>query len=366
MKLEIVKDKLLDAVSICERVAGKHVSLPVLSCVFLEAKKNELTIRATNLDVGVEISLPCKTSNEGAVAISGSVLKAYLSNTSNEKSVLIEVDGTEMRVSSPHNKAVIKTLNHEDFPAIPKIDEGKSFSINCKEFVKGVTSVWYSSSMSSIKPELSSVYVYPDNEDLVFVATDSFRLAEKKIKSKKTKDITSILIPFKNVTEIARVLDSVEGDVKVVYTKNQISFFVPGVHITSRVIEGNFPDYKQIIPKEFVASATVLKQDFLQALKLTGVFSDTFNQVSVTVSPTEKSLEVKTRNNDVGEGAQQIKGFVSGQDLSVNFNHKYLFDCLQSIEDESLLMQFGGHGKPLVVSPARNGGFMYLIMPMNR
>ena len=366
MKLEIVKEKFQNAVSACERVAGKHVSLPVLSCIILEAKNNNLTIRSTNLDVGIEISLPAKVDLEGIVAISGGVLKSFLTNSQGDKSVSLELVGNELIVSVLGSKASVKTFPSEDFPAIPKISEGKSFFIESREFVHGVTSVWYSSSVSSIKPELSSVYIYPDEESLVFVATDSFRLAEKKIKTKKAKDAVAMLIPFKNIAEVAKILGEINGEVEIFANKNQVSFIAQGIHITSRVVDGNFPDYKQIIPKEFTSSVTVLKQDFSQALKLTGIFSDSFNQVIFSVSKPNKSLEVKTKNNDIGEGLQSIKGLVEGLDLVINFNHKYIYDCLQSIDGESILLQFGGQGKPLVVSPDRNGGFTYLVMPMNR
>lgn len=366
MKLEIIKEKFQNGVSACERVAGKHVSLPVLSCIILEAKKNNLTIKSTNLDVGIEITLPAKVESEGVVAISGGVLKSFLTNCQGDKSVSLELVGNELIVSVLGSKASIKTFPAEDFPAIPKISEGKSFSIDAKEFVHGVTSVWYSSSTSSIKPELSSVFVYPDGENLVFVATDSFRLAEKKIKTKKAKEALPILIPFKNVTEVAKILGEINEEVEILANKNQVSFLAEGIHITSRVVDGNFPDYKQIIPKEFVSSATVLKQDFSQALKLTGIFSDSFNQVILSVSKASKTLEVKTRNSDVGEGVQKVSGFIDGLDLVINFNHKYIFDCLQSIEGESIMLQFGGPGKPLVVSPDHNGSFTYLVMPMNR
>ncbi len=366
MKVEIAKEKILGAVGHAERIAGKHVSLPVLSCIVLEAKKDELVVKATNLDVGIEINLPAKVLSEGVVALSPSLLKSFLSNSDSEKGITFElVEGT-LKVNAGGSKASIKTMNAEDFPAIPRVVSEKKFSLPTKDFVTGVNSVWYSASLGSLKPELSSVYIFPSNEDLVFVSTDSFRLAEKRIKAKKAKDADPMLVPFKNISEIARVFGNISGDVDIVSDKNQVSFFVPGIHITSRVVDGNFPDYRQIIPKEFISSATVLKDDFAKALKLTGTFSDSFNQLIFSLSVSGKSLEIKTKNNDVGEGEETIKGSVSGENLTITFNHKYISDCLQSIDSESLTLQFSGQGKALVITPAHNASFMYLVMPMNR
>lgn len=367
MKIEIIKEKFLEGVTLCERISGKHVSLPVLSCIILEARNKELVVKATNLDVGIEVVVPAKVTSEGIVALSGAVLKSFLANSEGEKNILLEQKENEVVVSAGESKASIKTMPAEDFPVIPKVDEGRKFKINAKDFVSGITAVWYSASMSSIKPELSSVYIYTDEEGLVFVSTDSFRLAEKKIKVKKSKDDNfSMLVPFKNISEISRVFDGLDEEVEILGTKNQVSFFAPGIHITSRVVDGNFPDYKQIIPKTFTSTVTVLKQDFLQALKLTNAFSDNFNQVIFTISPSKKTLEMKTKNSDVGEGTQSIKGSFSGEELTITFNHKYVFDCLSSIESESVTLNFSGAGKPLVISPSHNVNFVYLVMPMNR
>jgi len=367
MKLEVKKEKILSAVTICEKIAGKHVSLPILSSVVLETKDNSLILKATNLDIGVEIEVQAKVLTQGSVALSGSVLKSFLSNMSGDGNVVLEQKGNNLNISLNNSVASIKTNPTDDFPVIPKVIDGKKLKINTKDFVSGVTSVWYSSSVSSIKPELSSVYIYGDNEGLVYVATDSFRLAEKKIKLKKDKeDGLSILIPFKNISEIARIFSDVSYDIDIVTTKNQVSFFAPNIHITSRVVDGNFPDYKQIIPKTFTSSITVLKQDLLQALKLTNTFSDSFNQVVFSLSVANKNMEIKTKNNDIGEGSETIKGSVVGEDMVITFNHKYVFDCLQSIETDGVVLSFNGPGKPLVISPSHNASFTYLVMPMNR
>lgn len=367
MKIEIIKEKILSAVGICERVAGKHVSLPVLSCIVLEVKNNTLLIKATNLDIGVEATIQAKTIEEGVVAVSGTVLKSFLANTNGDGNVSIEKKENHLILKTNNSEATIMVSSPDDFPAIPKISEGKKIKISSKDFVLGAASVLYSSSVSSIKPELSSVYIYTDDDGLVFAATDSFRLAEKKIKHKKIKDENfSMLIPFKNIAEIARILNDNPGEVEIISTKNQVSFFVPGLHITSRVVDGNFPDYKQIIPKNFTSSITVLKQDLAQALKLTNTFSDHFNQVIFNLSNAKKLIEIKTKNNEVGEGSQTIKGSSFGEDLEITFNHKYVFDCLQSIESESVTLGFNGQGKPLVITPSHNGSFTYMVMPMNK
>jgi DNA polymerase III subunit beta len=366
MKIEIIKEKFLDAVTQVERVAGKHVSLPILSYVILEAKDGNVIIKATNLDVGVEISVAAKILEDGVVAVSGSLMKAFLSNTGKDKNITLETNENVCKIISGQSEAVFNTMSAEDFPVIPKVTDGKSFVINSKEIVLGLKSVVWSSAVSTIKPELSSVYIYEENDELVFVATDSFRLAERKIKAKKVKGFDPILIPFKNALEIIRTFENFNGDLVVVISKNQLSITTENIHLSSRVVDGNFPDYRQIMPKEFGTKATILKSDLINALKLSSLFSNSFNQLSIVFNPQDKSVELSTKNADVGESKQIIKGVVEGDDITMSFNHRYVLDCLSVIESESVILKIAGQGKPMIIMPSNNISFTYLVMSMNR
>jgi DNA polymerase III subunit beta len=366
MKIEIIKEKFIEAITHAERVSGKHVSLPILSYVVIEAKEGLVTVKATNLDVGIEVSVVAKILSDGVVSVSGSLMKSFLSNTGNNKSVSLSVEDGVCKVVSGQSVASFNTMPVDDFPVIPKVLEGKSFSISSKDFVNGIKSVVWSSAVSTIKPELSSVYIYENEDEMVFVATDSFRLAEKKIKTKKNKGLEPILIPFKNALEISRTLEDYTGDVDVVVSKNQLSINTDNIHLSSRVVDGNFPDYRQIIPKEYTTHATVLKSDLVSALKLSSLFSNAFNQLAVSFDSSTKSIELSTKNNDIGEGKQTIKGTVDGEVITMSFNHRYVLDCLQVIDSDSVVLKIAGQGRPMIICPSNNTSFTYLVMSMNR
>src|SRR3989344_1467719 len=183
MKIECGIEKLKDAISQAERITGKNLTLPILNSILIRASGKSIKLRSTNLSLGLEIEIPAKIEKEGIVAISGSVLFGIFSNISQNESVNIEsVDGNII-VRTKKSKIKVKGNPTEDFPTIPLVS-GESFEIESKKLVDGIKSVYYSSSVSDIKPEISSVYMYKDADDLVFVSTDSFRLAEKKIKIK--------------------------------------------------------------------------------------------------------------------------------------------------------------------------------------
>lgn len=367
MKVECVKEKLVKAISSSEKITGKNLTLPVLGCILLEAKDGELTIRATNLDLGIEYKIPVKVVKPGKIAIPGAVLSNFISNLNNTKNITLEVLETGvLSVKTEYSSIAIKPFVADDFPTLPTIVRDKTINVIASDFVKGLRSVVYSASVSSVKPELSSVYVYGEEDMLVFAATDSFRLAEKRIKVKGQHLQGEFLIPHKNISEIIRVLSDVSGSVEIVYSKNQIAFVFDTVYLTSRVIEGVFPDYKQIIPKEGTTDTTALKQDVVQAFKLLTIFSDKFNQVHIKLAPATKLFEISTRNENVGEGTTNIPATVNGESINVNFNHKYVADGFQSIDADSIQFTFNGLNRPLVMRGVNDKTFLYIVMPMNK
>ncbi len=366
MKVECVQDKLRTIFYQAEKISSRSLNLPVLSCILLEAKNGRFFVRSTNLDLGFQTSIPAKVEEEGVVAVPALVLSAFIGNILPEKSIKFRSDGQTLSIATAKNKTTIKCLPHEDFPTIPEIEKNQSFEIIAHDFIKGLKAVSYSSSISSVKPELASVFIYPEEGNVVFVATDSFRLAEKKVKTKSLKDFEHILIPFKNVAEIVRVLESVDGVVTVRLNKNQIAFVSENTYLTSRVIDGSFPDYRQIIPKEFKTEATLLKEDLAQSLKIANIFSDSFNQVSFSVDPQAKRLELTTKNNNLGENTGVLDGALTGDPAEANFNFRYISDCLQSIDSDSVSLSFAGPSRPVVIRGVSDNSFTYLVMPMNR
>ncbi len=365
MKLECGVEKLKSGISQVERITGKNLTLPVLSSVLLIASGKSLKLRATNLSLGIEIEIAAKIEKEGIVAISGSVLGNIFSNVYQNENISLVEDGGNLLIKTKKSQIKLKGQPSDDFPTIPQV-EGVSFEIEAKKMIEGIKSVYYSSSVSDIKPEISSVYVYSDDGSLVFVSTDSFRLAEKRIKVKGIGEVPGILIPFKNIPEILRVFGEMTGSIKICFNKNQISFSSEGVYLTSRIIDGVFPDYRQIIPREFKTEVVVLKQDLLNALKLSNIFSDKFNQVNLRVVPKDKVFELSSENNEVGENKTIVDAALSGEAVELGFNYKYFFDCFQSINTDSVSIKLNESSRPLVVSSSSDSSFSYLIMPMNR
>lgn len=194
------------------------------------------------------------------------------------------------------------------------------------------------------------------------VATDSFRLAEKKVSVGGSIQPFSMLIPAKNALDIAQTLP--DEDITVAADEHQCSFVWSSGTMMTRLVSAQYPDYQQIIPKTFAAEATVLKKDFETALRRASVFSDAFQKVRLGFSP--KQISFASRNSDVGESAENIPAAASGESIELPFNHRYLGAPLSLIGAESITLSAAGIGRPLVVRGQGDASFLYLVMPMNQ
>lgn len=366
MNFTTPKATLLTISSIVEKVSGRNLTLANLNGVYIEAKKGQVLLRATNLDVGVEIKVPAKIESDGVASIPGSMLSQILTNSYKGDSVsLTRKDGT-LSIKTGDGLSTVKILPDEDFPTLPSVMDGNKITVKARDFISGIADVWQCASISSIKPELASVYVYPDGKNLVFVATDSFRLAEKKVAAQFTGEFEYMLIPSRNIPEIIKVLEMAEGNIDLAFNDHQLSFIFDSVHLTTRLTDGTFPDYRQIIPKQTVTEVTLLTKDLQQACKRTTIFSDKFHQVQFSLNPSKKICRVTAKNPEVGESVTDLDAVMEGDDLDISFNIKYISDVFQSLNADSVCLSFSGSAKPLVIKGVGNTSFLYLVMPMNK
>ena len=365
MKFESTTEQLFIATSIATRFIERRANLPVLSSVLITAKGGRVILRATNLECGVEVTISTKVVEEGVVAVSGATLSAFL-NTIRGKAVTISLVGGVLKVEGERASASIKTIPHDDFPILPQVSASTSFTTKTNDLYKALKSVLYCASTSTIKPELQGVLLFAEAGKLVAAATDSFRLAEKTTPLRSGGSVPQLLIPARNAAELMRLIEQKNEDIELYYNENQLSTHVGEVYYTSRLLDGTFPDYRQIIPKTFSTEVLLLKEDIAQALKALSVFSDKFAQVSFVIEPSKKIVLLSSRNPDVGEETSTLKATISGAGATMNFNGKYLSDSLQAIIGESVRIQSNGPGKPILIKDASDDSFFYLAMPMNR
>lgn len=365
MKLTTTKEKLTFAVSLAERLTGKKESLPILSCVMLDAGKG-LFMRATNLEAGVEIEIPSDVEERGAAAVPAAILSQTVRSIHSDK-ISLKSDTGNLMVETRGTKTLIKAIPHDEFPALFVKSSGAGARISREHLLRGIQSVIYAASASMIRPELGSVSIAMKSGGCVFAATDSFRLAEKIVHGAAKGDGPDILIPLRHAGEMAYILERLSDEtIQLAVDDAQLSLSAPGLRYVSRVVEGTFPNYKEIMPKSFVTEATLLKGDFSDMLRKARVFSGTQQSVGLHLYPKRKIFTATAQSADVGEMSDSIDAAVRGEDIDINFQISYLADCLPSIESDSITLGFSGAEGPLVVRGASDASFTYLAMPLNR
>lgn len=366
MNISIEKKKFSEAVHIVSRFADrKSATLPALSAILLIAGDDGIKLRATNLETGIDLKLGGKITTHGVVAIPATVLQQIAGSLTQEGDITIEHTGDIVSIASGTGKSSIKTVPYDDFPSIPFPENPKNRIVIPGILLKNLfLSMASCASTSTVRPELSSIYISIEGGVLTAVATDSFRLAEKKVPLSNKGTQGKFLIPAKNALDIAQALP--DDEIIMSFDEHQCAFVGEMGMLVSRLTNAVYPDYRQIIPKESIVEAILLRKDFETALKRTMIFSDTFQKVRISFDPKKNLFSFFARNTDIGESLETLPARVSGGELDLSFNHRYLSAVLPLTSAESLSLTAAGIGRPLIIKGIGDTSLLYLVSPMNQ
>lgn len=363
MYIVCLRDQLQKSITLAEKYISKTSSIPALQGILLDADKNILTIRSTDLDTGFETTISAQVKKPGSVVIPGKTASALVSSLKGEK-VNIETKGNMITVTTKNTATTVKGYRQDEFPKLPKIKNGQKITVDAGVLLKNIKNVYYAASQSNIKPEIESVYFNAGDGDVVkMVATDSFRLAEKTSGFESKKQL-SLIFPLRNIVDFTKVLENFSGKVELLFDNQQLFVSHPSFSYFTRLIDGTFPDYRQIIPASFTTEVVVNKEEFGETLKLANIFSGRLNEVKFRVYPQDNVFEVTTSDSEVGEHVSHISAKVTGEPLEVSFNQRYVSDGLQPIGSDSVILRFGGETNPLLMQDLKDPSFLYLVMPM--
>ncbi len=366
MIILIEKKELAEAVANVSRFAERRsTTLPVLASIVLVAGDDGIKLRATNLETGIDRKVNGTIKAPGVVAIPATTLREITSSFSGTGSVTIEHAGDTAIISSETGRSTVKTLSYEDFPVLPFPDAGTvKFSLPGSQLKTLISTVVAFASPSTVRPELGSVLLSFEGGVLKAVATDSFRLAEKRMSVQGAMAPFSILIPAKNALDVIQTIP--DEMIEIQSDDNQCAFSWPFGMLTTRLVTISYPDYTQIIPKSFVSEATMLRKDLEAGLRRSAVFSDTFQKVRLKFSVAEKHVDISAHNNDIGDSSESIPASVTGDTIELSFNHRYVAAPLSLISAESVTLSASGIGRALVIRGVGDASFLYLVMPMNQ
>lgn len=368
MKFECSHEKIFSAITKTEKVTGKHPTLPVLSCILCSATSDgKVVFRSTNLHTGAEITISAKVDEPGVCALPGNYFSQVLSGISSSETILCETEGEVFHIKTKKSKTKLKTFPIDDFPELPKkVETDTMITIPTNDFLTGVKSVIFAGSNSDIKPELSSIFITGRENNLYFVATDAFRLAEKKISFLNAEKIGSFLLPVKNAQDILKILGESDEEVAIYVNDHQIYLQTQNIFITAQLTHGNFPDYTKIIPTSHTTQVIILRNDLVQILKTIPLFSNHYHHISLSVNPEDKTVLFHAENTGVGEIHTTLDAVIEGNVIDVGLNARYIQEGINIIQSDSLFFEWLDPKKPLIIRGQHDTSFLYLVMPMNR
>lgn len=363
MKLSCLQENLKNALNIVDRSTSQNSTLPILSNILLLTENNLLKISATNLEIGVTVFIPSKIEKNGEVCIHSKLINGFIDNIDNGRVDIDLINNNLLNIKKDEYNANITISDVKNFPIIPKIKTGKKIKIKQKDIKDGINSVINSVSLSDLKPELTGIYFNFNNNILKIAATDSFRLSEKSIYlDNKLIDEESFILPLKTSQELNRLLKDDNEEIVLNIDKNQIIFEFNNIQLFSKLIDGQYPDYSQIIPKKFKTTIIVNKKDFLNTLKVASIFCGKANDVKISVI--NNNIEVVSKDLEKGENINKIKADIDGPEIDIVFNYRYLIDGLNNIEGENIILNFNERNTPVLILNQKNNNHIYLIMPI--
>jgi len=358
------QENLTKGLQVVSRVATTKSSLPILANIHLQAEKGQLTLAATDLEIGVTTTIGAKVSGTGAITLPARLLVDFVTTTTDE-TLTIRVEGAQATLSSDRYRAVMNGMDAAEFPLIPSPGDEATASIPSGQLKAAISSVLFAAALDDARPVLNGVLLRVDGTTLTLAATDSYRLAERVLElSTKVSNEQRIIVPARAAAEIVRILPDIDALVKVIVSANQVALAFDQTRIVSRLIEGNYPDYAEIIPKEASTTVTARRADVIAAVRMASLFArDVAHHIRLKSSPSS-GFSIQAVSSSVGQNTATVPGEVTGDELEVAFNAKYLLDALNATPGDTATLKFLGTDRPVVVRSGDEEPYLNLVMPL--
>lgn len=379
MKFISLQENLKQGLFTVSHIAGKNINLPILNNVLLKAEKGNIKLIATNLEMGVVDTIRGKIENEGSFTVDSKIISDCVNLLPNKK-INMELKDKNLVVDCENYKTKIKGQPAEEFPLIPEVDKEIFYGVRADEFKKALSQTIFSVSLNESRLELSGVLFVLNSGakagGLTMAATDSYRLAEKKLKIKtNSEEEKKIIIPAKTLQELIRILSGAkdfentekDDEIKFYVSENQILFTYGSTELVSRLIEGQYPDYEQIIPANAKTKIKIDRAEFARAVKVAAIFSKTgINDINLDFPASKNKVVISSVSGQTGENITELDAKINGSDNGMVINCRYLLDGLNNIDGEEIDIEITDNNTPCVLKPNKDENYLYIIMPIKQ
>lgn len=383
MRFISLQENLKRGLNIVGHITTKNINLPILNNILIKAENGNIELVSTNLEIGITHQLRGKIEKDGQFTIDSKLITEYVGLLGGDEKVLVDEKEGELRVESGGYKTKIKGESAKEFPLIPVIPKKNHYRCPLGDFKKALNSVIFSVSTSENRVELTGVLFYFNQGQLSLAATDSYRLAEKEVgvtavyenkqaDEEEKNEEHKLIVPAKTAQELLRILNNWDGaalseeeDVKIYISENQILFTIDSVELISRLISGQYPDYKQIIPTKSQTEVLVDRQELIRATKAASLFSKTGIN-DVTLKFLKNKILVSSYSGASGESQIEVRSESSGVENEITINYRYLLDGLSNIEGPRVKLSLLNSNTPCLLRPEKDNKYLYIVMPIRQ
>ena len=361
MKLQVTQENLSKALGSVARIANTRNTLPILGNVLLKTVDNRLSVSATNLDIGITHLIGSKISKEGSITVPARLMQDFVSNLPSGV-IDMELEDHKLHISAGQYKSTINGTSADDFPVMPDIGDSLSLEVEASLFKKALQQTVLAASGDEARPVLTGVYLHDYEGYLYMVATDSYRLAERKLL--KTDQKINLLIPSGAMQDLLRIIGDGSDPILVAYDEQQVLFRVGEVELVGRLIDGKYPPYRKLIPESFEVEAILSRSDFVNITKISSLFArESAGSITIKVDELTNQVSINSIASQLGENTSSAEAEVTG-DGEVTVNSRYLLDALHVFGGDKIKFRFNGKLEPVLLTDPDNGDYQHVVMPL--
>lgn len=366
MEIKILQEKLAKALNNVSRVAaGARATLPILSNVLIRVDGNKVTLTTTNLDMAVVSYLPVSQSQNGVVTVPARLMAEFVGNLPRGEMVEIKADGDKVVIRAGEYSSSINGAPADDFPELPEMEDKKAvkFQMGVDDFKSGLTQVMVATSNDTTRPALTGVYFNTFEGSLYLAATDGYRLAERKFIDRVESEVMAI-VPTASLQEVLRSITEETEAIEVLFDETQVRFRLGEVEVTSKLMDGSFPDYRQLIPKQTEIKVDLKRDELVRITKLAALFArEVGGSIVCSTSAERHVFAVASVANELGENNSEMPTEV-GVDGRVTLNSRFVLDALNVLGGEQVEFGFSNKLDPVVLKSQGDEKYVHIIMPL--
>lgn len=364
MEVEVTQENLSRALLHTSRLASSRNKLPVLNNILIRTTKTQLFIAATNLEIAATQKINAKIIKQGSTTVPAKLFSDYIQNLPKEK-VTLSLTQSTLTIRCGKYSSSIHCVSDEEFPELPGITEKDAtrYTVNAQDFKQDLQQTTVAASTDATRPVLTGIYWHTVDGKLYLAATDGYRLAEKEVMKAATE--ISAIVPVDAAQEVLRTVDESTESIEILFDDIQVRFRFDEIEITSKLIDGQFPNYRQLIPKKSDITFTINKSDLLRVTKIAALFAyGSGGAITLTTKQEQNELQVRSIASEVGENTSSIPVDGLESDGEITLNARYITDLLSTLNTERLQIGFSGGLSPCVITPVETKGYTHIIMPI--